>query len=149
MHPWIGKSVFLLGFVALILLRAPHENRSKATPVAESRIGALELTLLGGMTIGFLVLPLLSLTPLLAFAEHALPVSAFVIGILCRSMTASIGVEKTEWNCAVWRRRRIALGASRAIGSPVPPQGGGSHHRYHASATWGALPRAAGPVDGT
>ena len=70
MTPWIGKGLLLAGLVATIAIRAPHDTVSKKTPVAENRRGPLEIVLLALMMIGTLLLPVLSLTPLLAFADY-------------------------------------------------------------------------------
>ena len=127
MHPWIGKSVFLAGMVALIVLRAPHEARSKAAPVAESRKGALETALLVGMSLGFLVLPLLGLTPLLGFADHALPSWAFGAGVVCLAASlwlfhrshADLG---TNWSVTLEVReehRLVDSGVYRLVRHPM------------------------------
>jgi protein-S-isoprenylcysteine O-methyltransferase Ste14 len=73
----------LLGLVASIVIRAPHETRSKETKVAENRRGALEVSLLVLMMLGTLVLPLVSMaTSLLAFADYPLsPVQLALAGV--------------------------------------------------------------------
>ena len=82
MDPWIGKGVFLAGMVAFIAIRAPFARKSVQKPVAESRKGGLEVVLLLLMTLGFLVLPLVSVfTPLLRRADYPLTAPAFVAGV--------------------------------------------------------------------
>jgi protein-S-isoprenylcysteine O-methyltransferase Ste14 len=78
--PWIGKGVVLAGMAVGVVIRAPHDTRSKQVPVAESRRGAREVALLALVGVGAMLLPLLGLTPLLAFAEYPLRPAAFAAG---------------------------------------------------------------------
>ncbi len=80
-NPWFGKGVLLAGLVATIAIRAPHDTVSKNTPVTENRRGPLEVVLLALMMIGTLLLPVLSLTPLLAFADYPLHPVALGAGV--------------------------------------------------------------------
>src|SRR5687767_11765256 len=80
MQPWHGTALFLAALIASIAIRVPHDRRSKATRVAQSRKGPLEKLLLALMGVAVMLLPLLYAAGLLSFANHALPVWAFVLG---------------------------------------------------------------------
>lgn len=83
MNPGYGTALFMTALVASILIRVPHDRRSAATRVAESRKGAREVALLLLMTLAVMVLPLLhTATRLLSFADHPLPPWAFAAGAL-------------------------------------------------------------------
>ena len=78
--PWLGRAVFLAGLVATIVIRHPHDETSKKTKIADDRRGRLELALLALMMLGTLLLPLASLTPLLAFADYSLALAPLAAG---------------------------------------------------------------------
>lgn len=80
MNPWLGRALFLALFVGSVIIRHPHETRSRQTKVAESRRGALEIALLALVSIAHVLLPVLSMTPLLSFADHELPLAAVISG---------------------------------------------------------------------
>ena len=71
-HPW--NLVFLAGFVVYIGIRHVYQKRAMAVETAERRVDGLEKGLLAIVMVGALLLPVLYLfTPLLAFADYALP----------------------------------------------------------------------------
>lgn len=83
MNPWIGRGLLLAALVASIAIRAPHDGRSSKTPVAESRRGRLEVTLIALMLLGTMLLPLVAIaTPLLSFAEYPLHPVALGLGVV-------------------------------------------------------------------
>lgn len=82
MNPWFGRGAFLAIFVLSILIRAPHDTRRKEVKVVESRRSVLEIVLLAAVAIGHGLLPLISLTPLLGFAEYPLHPGALAAGIV-------------------------------------------------------------------
>src|ERR1044071_6843932 len=80
--PWVGNITFLFGLAALVAIRWPHEARSKAAPIAESRKGTLERALLGLMGVGVVVAPLMSITtPWLAGADYRLRPGVYGAGV--------------------------------------------------------------------
>src|SRR5260370_34004125 len=84
MNPWIGKIVFLVGLLVSVLIRVPHDKRSKGVRIAESRKGALEKLLLTLMAITGGVFPLMfMLSPLLSFADYPLRALPFWCGAGC------------------------------------------------------------------
>lgn len=84
MNPWIGKLAFLLGLVAFVAIRVPHDKRSQEAKIAESRKGVLEKALLVLMAIGGFLLPLtFILSPLVSFADYSLGWRPLLGGIVC------------------------------------------------------------------
>jgi protein-S-isoprenylcysteine O-methyltransferase Ste14 len=84
MNAWVGKTAFLTGLAVFVSIRVPHDKRSKETKIAQSRKGALEMTLLGLMGIGGFLLPLLFiLSRVLSFADYPLRPLSFWGGIVC------------------------------------------------------------------
>jgi protein-S-isoprenylcysteine O-methyltransferase Ste14 len=81
MTPWIGDVTFALCMAASIAIRVPHDKVSQSTQVVETRKGILEKVLLSLVLLAGLVLPVLSFTPLLSFADYALLPPAFGAGI--------------------------------------------------------------------
>jgi protein-S-isoprenylcysteine O-methyltransferase Ste14 len=84
MNSWIGKATFLLGLVVFVAIRVPHDRRSKEIRIAESRKGALEVTLLALMGIGGFLLPLIFIVSrLFSFADYPLLLPPLLSGIAC------------------------------------------------------------------
>jgi len=83
MNPWYAKAVVLAASVAMVLIRAPHGNRSRKVKVVRSRRGRLEVALLTVAWLSFFVPFLWIFTPLLSFADHTLHPVPFFAGILC------------------------------------------------------------------
>jgi hypothetical protein len=46
MNPWFAKAIVLLASIMMVVVRAPHGQRSRTVPVLRSRKGRLELALL-------------------------------------------------------------------------------------------------------
>jgi protein-S-isoprenylcysteine O-methyltransferase Ste14 len=88
MNPWIGNGIFIFGAIASIAIRVPHDRISQATKVVENRKGLLEKTLLFLVMTGMILLPVLSFTPILAFAAYAQHPSMIAVGSL--AMVASL-----------------------------------------------------------
>ena len=79
MTEW-GAMVWLAGFVATILIRAPHARIAKDQKVKESRQDRVEHVLLAAMFLTMAVLPMLHLaTGVFDFADYSLP--DWVIGL--------------------------------------------------------------------
>ena len=82
MNPWFGYGAFIVGNVAGVVIRVPHETRSKQVRVVEDRKGAVEKALLAVLTVA-LLLPLLTMTTsILAFADYPLHPGSLVVGII-------------------------------------------------------------------
>jgi protein-S-isoprenylcysteine O-methyltransferase Ste14 len=83
LDPWHAKAAVLASNVAMIVIRAPHGQRSRGVKVAKSRKGPLEIALLSFAWLGFIIPLLWVVTPLLAFADYPLRPVLFVAGVLC------------------------------------------------------------------
>jgi protein-S-isoprenylcysteine O-methyltransferase Ste14 len=84
MNPGFGTATYLAAFAVSVLLRAPHDRRSREVAVDLDRRGTLERVLLALMFVAVLLLPLVYVTTdLLAFADRALPAWAFAGGLAC------------------------------------------------------------------
>jgi protein-S-isoprenylcysteine O-methyltransferase Ste14 len=81
--PWLPKAVVIASNIAMIVIRAPHGQRSRGVKVAKSRKGPLEIALLSFAWLGFIIPLLWVVTPWLAFADYPLRPVPFVAGILC------------------------------------------------------------------
>jgi len=81
MDLWWAKAAVLLGTLVMVAIRAPHGQRSRSVPVAQSRKGRLEIALLTLAWVGFF-LPLVWLaSPWLAFADYPLRLAPFLAGV--------------------------------------------------------------------
>src|SRR4051812_24614139 len=82
MSVWFAKTVVLLASIVLVVIRAPHGQRSGQIPVVKSRKGPLENVLLTMAWIAFF-LPLIWIaTPMFRFADFPLHPIPLVAGSL-------------------------------------------------------------------
>jgi len=79
---WYAKAVVLLAIIALIGIRAPHGQRSRAVAVKRSRKGTLEIVLLTIAWISFFLPLIWMVSPIVAFADYPLHPIPFMIGVL-------------------------------------------------------------------
>jgi protein-S-isoprenylcysteine O-methyltransferase Ste14 len=78
-NPW--NIVFLVGFIAYVLIRGVFDHRNKNNEKLLSRIDGRDRLLILVMLIGGILLPVLYLfTPWLAFADYRLPTFVLSIG---------------------------------------------------------------------
>jgi protein-S-isoprenylcysteine O-methyltransferase Ste14 len=104
MNPWFAKAVVLMSSIAMVLIRAPHGNRSRAVTVAESRKGLLEVALLTVAWIGFLTPMLWIATPWLGFADFRLSAVPLLLG--------SVVLALSLW---LFHRSHVDLGTNWSI----------------------------------
>jgi protein-S-isoprenylcysteine O-methyltransferase Ste14 len=83
MSPWIAKAVILAASIAMVIIRAPHGQRSRGVKVARSRRGTLEAVLLALAWLSFFVPLVWIATPLLGFADYPLRALPLLAGIVC------------------------------------------------------------------
>ena len=83
MSPWIARAVVVAASLALVVIRAPHGQRSLKVKVRESRKGKLEIFLLAFAGVGWLLPLLWAATPLLSFADYPLRPAPLYAGIAC------------------------------------------------------------------
>ena len=86
MNPWFAKATILASSIVMVIIRAPHGQRSRGVKVVRSRRGTLEIALLTLAWLAFLVPLVWVVAPVFAFAEYPLrPVPLFA-GIVCFAM---------------------------------------------------------------
>ena len=73
MSPWFGKAIILASSIVMVIIRAPHGQRSRGVKVVRSGRGALEIVLLALAWLAFFV-PLVWVAgaPVFAFADYPL-----------------------------------------------------------------------------
>ncbi len=82
MNPWFAKVVVLLASIVMVVIRAPHGQRSRAIPVAKSRKGALEIVPLTIAWVAFFLTLIWIATPAFAFADYPLHPVPLLTGTL-------------------------------------------------------------------
>jgi protein-S-isoprenylcysteine O-methyltransferase Ste14 len=83
MNTWIAKAVILVATVVMIVIRAPHGQRSRSVKIAKNRKGPLEVMLLILAMLGF-IMPLIWIaSPVFSFAEYPLGMAPLVAGTAC------------------------------------------------------------------
>ena len=83
MNPWFAKAVILAASIAMMLIRAPHGQRSRRMKVARSDKGALETALLAFAMLAFFVPLVWVAAPVFAFAEYSLHLVPLLAGTAC------------------------------------------------------------------
>lgn len=83
LDPWLAKAAILLSSIVMVVIRAPHGQRSRGVKVAKSRKGTLEVVLLTIAWLGFFVPLFWIATKWLSFADYPLHPAPFAAGILC------------------------------------------------------------------
>ena len=82
LHAWLAKAAVLAASIAMVVIRAPHGQRSRTLRVAEAHKGPLETALLALAWMAFFVPLLWVTTPFLAFADYTLRPLPFALGVL-------------------------------------------------------------------
>jgi protein-S-isoprenylcysteine O-methyltransferase Ste14 len=83
MNPWFAKAIVLLASIMMIVIRAPHGQRSRKVPVLRSRKGRLELVLLTIAWVAFFLPLIWIVTPVFAFADYPLHPVSLIAGAAC------------------------------------------------------------------
>src|SRR5712692_6875125 len=86
MNPWFAKAIILLSSIVMVIIRAPHGQRSRGIKVVTSRKGVLEIMLLTLAWLGFFVPLIWIASPVFGFADYPLRPVPFVAGILCLAL---------------------------------------------------------------
>lgn len=127
MNPWIAKAVILAASIVMVVIRAPHGQRSRGVKILKNRKGTLEVILLTLAWLGFFVPLVWVVSSVFAFAEYPLHVVPLAAGIVCfvaglwlfyRSH-ADLG---TNWSVTLHVReqhRLITQGVYRRIRHPM------------------------------
>jgi protein-S-isoprenylcysteine O-methyltransferase Ste14 len=83
MNPWFAKAVILASSIVMVIIRAPHGQRSRGVKVVRSGRGALEAVLLTLAWVSFFVPLVWVATPVFAFADYPLRPAPLLAGIVC------------------------------------------------------------------
>jgi protein-S-isoprenylcysteine O-methyltransferase Ste14 len=86
MNPWFARAAVLAGSIVMVVIRAPHGERSRRIKVLKSRRGPLEIVLLTLAWVSFFVPLVWVVTPVPAFANYPLRPLPFMIGVLCTAL---------------------------------------------------------------
>lgn len=86
MHPWYAKAVVLLASIVLVVIRAPHGQRSRSVKVARSWRGTVENVLLTIAWISFFLPLIWVFTPVFAGADFTLHPLALGSGTACLAL---------------------------------------------------------------
>lgn len=127
MTPWLAKAVILAASIVMVVIRAPHGQRSRAVKVVKTRKGPLEIALLTLAWLGFFVPLIWIATPLFAFADYTLRPILLVVGTLFLALGlwlfhrshADLG---TNWSITLEVREKhqlITKGIYRSIRHPM------------------------------
>jgi protein-S-isoprenylcysteine O-methyltransferase Ste14 len=85
MSPWFGKAVILASSIVMVVIRAPHGQRSRGVKVVRSGRGALETLLLTLAWLAFFVPLVWVAAPVFAFADYSLHPLPLLAGVVCLS----------------------------------------------------------------
>ena len=83
MNPWFAKAIVLASSLAMVMIRAPHGQRSRGVKVVRSRRGTSEIALLTLAWLAFFVPLIWIVAPVFAFADYALRPTPLFAGIAC------------------------------------------------------------------
>jgi len=86
MDPGLAKALVLVSSLVMVIIRAPHGQRSRGIKVAKSRKGPLETALLTLAWFGFFLPLVWVATPALAWADYPLHPVPFFTGISCLAL---------------------------------------------------------------
>jgi protein-S-isoprenylcysteine O-methyltransferase Ste14 len=127
MNPWIAKAVILAASVVMVVIRAPHGQRSRTVKVVTNHQGTRESLLLALAWAGFFVPLIWIASPAFSFAEYPLHAAPLAAGVLCLAAGlwlfyrshADLG---TNWSVTLQLReqhRLITRGVYRRIRHPM------------------------------
>jgi protein-S-isoprenylcysteine O-methyltransferase Ste14 len=104
MSPWIAKVVVVASSLAMVIIRAPHGQRSRSVKVARSRRGTLEAVLLTLAWLSFFLPLVWVVSPLLRFADYPLRAVPLLAGIVC-----------LVWGLWIFARSHADLGTNWSV----------------------------------
>jgi protein-S-isoprenylcysteine O-methyltransferase Ste14 len=127
LDPWLARAVVVLASVVMVVIRAPHGQRSRGVKVAKSGKGPLEVALLTVAWVGFFVPLLWVATRWLSFADYPLYPVPLAAGVACLAVGlwlfhrshADLG---TNWSITLEVRERHQLvthGIYRRVRHPM------------------------------
>jgi protein-S-isoprenylcysteine O-methyltransferase Ste14 len=81
-NPWFAKAVVLAASIVMVVIRAPHGQRSRGVKVVKSQKGTLEVVLLTFAWLGFFIPLIWVFSPLFRFADYKLRPLPLIAGTL-------------------------------------------------------------------
>jgi protein-S-isoprenylcysteine O-methyltransferase Ste14 len=126
-NPWYAKAVVLAAAVTMVIIRAPHGQRSRTVKVAKSHRGALETVLLFLAWLSFFLPLVWIVSPVLAFADYPLRPVPLVAGTVILAVSlwlfarshADLG---TNWSVTLEVREKhqlVTQGIYRSVRHPM------------------------------
>jgi protein-S-isoprenylcysteine O-methyltransferase Ste14 len=114
MSPWFGKVIIVASSIVMVIIRAPHGQRSRGVKVVRSSRGSLEIVLLTLAWVAFFVPLLWVASPVFAFADYSLHPLPLLAGVVCLAVGlwlfarshADLG---TNWSITLEIRERHQL----------------------------------------
>lgn len=127
LNPWFGKAIILASSIVMVLIRAPHGQRSRGVKVVRSGRGALEIALLALAWLAFFVPLVWVAAPVFAFANYPLRPAPLAAGVVCLTgglwlfarSHADLG---TNWSITLEVREKhqlVTRGVYRAVRHPM------------------------------
>ena len=122
MSPWFGKAIIIASSIVMVVIRAPHGQRSRGVKVVRSRRGRLEIVLLTLAWLSFFVPLLWAATPVFAFADYVLHPAPLLAGVVC--LAADCGSSRSH---AIWAPQSYHPGGPKSTSSSP----GGIYRKKH------------------
>ena len=127
LNPWFGKAIILASSIVMVVIRAPHGQRSRGVKVVRSRRGALEIVLLTLAWVAFFVPLVWVAAPVFSFADYPLRPLPLIAGTVCLAVGlwlfakahADLG---TNWSITLEVREKhqlVTQGIYRALRHPM------------------------------
>ena len=86
MNLWLAKAVVVLASIVMVVIRAPHGQRSRGVKVVKSRRGTLEIALLFLAWLAFFLPLVWVVVPVFRFADYPLRPAPFFVGVACLAL---------------------------------------------------------------
>jgi protein-S-isoprenylcysteine O-methyltransferase Ste14 len=127
MNPWYAKAVILVASVVMVVIRAPHGQRSRSVPIVKDRRDTLEVILLTFAWIAFFLPLVWVVSPLFRFADYPLHPAPLIIGTLLLALGLWLFHRShvdlgTNWSITLQLRdnhKLITHGVYRSIRHPM------------------------------
>jgi protein-S-isoprenylcysteine O-methyltransferase Ste14 len=86
MDLWFAKAAVVAGSIVMVVIRAPHGQRSRGVKVVRSRRGPLEIALLFLAWLAFFLPLVWVVVPIFRFANYPLRPAPFFGGVVCLAL---------------------------------------------------------------
>jgi protein-S-isoprenylcysteine O-methyltransferase Ste14 len=127
MSPWFGKAIIVASSIVMVIIRAPHGQRSRGVKVARSSRGSLEIVLLTLAWLAFFVPLLWVAAPVFAFADYSLHPVPLLAGVVCLAVGLRLFARShadlgTNWSITLEVREKhqlVTQGIYRNVRHPM------------------------------